>query len=286
MKHKANHSESQSTQRYEREKKRVHGWWWVFSCQKLFHGAPGIRRNSILLLALCCVKPEVLCKVTTFISHMNSLVFACLCFTSKYCVCVYQEISSCGWKYVYFPHTFEGFFCKWKMEPGVGRKPEHREGSPTGFGIEKKMWRVQPASLFSQASQSISIGTADTPPFFWPGTSKKIAEISKAKQKKHIHFQLQRSPPLKFKFPTPFPYNLIEVRLPILADLQRHTPSIFFVNFLGVKRNFQPKIRAEKGRVYVPKTLHCLSEMGKGMFPKDVNIAIIWDLDMSKNSEW
>ncbi len=202
------------------------------------------------------------------------------------CVCVYQEISSCGWKYVYFPHTFEGFFCKWKMEPGVGRKPEHREGSPTGFGIEKKMWRVQPASLFSQASQSISIGTADTPPFFWPGTSKKIAEISKAKQKKHIHFQLQRSPPLKFKFPTPFPYNLIEVRLPILADLQRHTPSIFFVNFLGVKRNFQPKIRAEKGRVYVPKTLHCLSEMGKGMFPKDVNIAIIWDLDMSKNSEW
>ena len=94
----------------------------------------------------------------------------------------------------------------------------------------------------------------------WPGTSqKKNAEISEAEQKKHIHFQLQRSPSVQSSSsPTPFPYNLIEVRLPILADLQRHTPSMFG----GVSWS-QEKLPTENK-----------SGKGKGLCPKDVLLFI------------
>ena len=178
--------------------------------------------------------------------HMNSLVFACLCcFASKYCAHTknYLRVG----EYFYFPQTFWRLPCKWNRGR-AGNGNMERVALHTNWDALQGLlaWKMkasscafwpwgsredaESASLTFQPAFSVHFNRYSWyTPNIWLGTSAKNAEISKAKQKKHIR-KLNCNDPLPFKLPTsphPFRHNLIEVRLPIVADLQRHTPSIF-----------------------------------------------------------
>lgn len=148
-------------------------------------------------------------------------------------------------EYFYFPRTFWSFFCKWNRG-WTGNGNMERVALHTNWDALQGLlaWKMkaswcsfwpwgsredaESAALTFQPAFSVHFNRYSWyTPNIWLGTSAKNAvPISKAKQKKHRQ-KLNCNDPLSFKFPTsphPFRHNLIEVRLPILADLQRHTP--------------------------------------------------------------
>ena len=185
-------------------------------------------------------------------------------------VSVYQDIS---------PNLLKLFL---QMEPGVDRKREHGEGSPTyklGCSARivglKASWcafwpwgsreDAESAALTFQPAFSVHFMRYSWyTPNIWLGTSAKNAvPISKAKQKKkQTKTQLQRSPSVQVPhFPTPFPP---QPDWSTLADsCWSSTPHTSKV-----------KSKSSKPKIAYPK-------WEREVFPKDMNITILWDLDIS-----